>query len=110
MLCNVLFNNGPVGADLGCKGTGDWEYLPIPSRDRGCGVVDWKNVDFSVICYLFDLPDSAFDDEVEPNACLGNHEFLAEDAHVLLAREVYNHVSAFVGDHAQVFEIVEPGP
>ena len=28
----------------------------------------------------------------------------------MLAGEIYNQVTAFVWDHAQVFEIVEPGP
>src|SRR3989441_1613251 len=105
-----LIHNGPVYANLGCKGAGHGEYLAVPSRDGSCGIDNGKNVDFSVVCDLFDLPDSPLNNEVESNACLGNHEFFAENADALLAGEVHNQVAPFVGDHAQVFEIVESGP
>src|SRR5438128_3426693 len=95
-----LIHNGPVYTNLGCKGTGYGEYLAVPSRDGGCGVDDGENVDFSIICDLFDLPDPALDDEVESDPCLSDHEFLPEYADVLLAGEIYNEVAAFVSDHA----------
>src|SRR5206468_12038090 len=55
-------------------------------------------------------PKPPLDDEVESDPCLGDDESFAEYADILLAGAVYNQVAAFVWNHAQVFEIVEPGP
>src|SRR5439155_26545322 len=103
-------HDGSVDSDLGCKCAGHGKYLPVPSRDGSCRVDNGKNVDLSIVGDLLDLPDSPLDDEVESNASLGDHEFFAQNADVLLAGEIYNQVTAFVWDHAQVFEIVESGP
>src|SRR5437660_2640482 len=85
-----LIHDSPVYANLGCKGAGHGEYLAVPSWDGGCGVDYGKNVDLSIVCDLFDLPDAPLDYEVESYPCLGDHEFFPEYADVLLAGEVYN--------------------
>src|SRR5438552_17329858 len=82
------------------------EHLAVPAGDQGVRVCDRGDVDHAVLPDPFDLPGTATDDEVQALPGLDHHELLAEDADLLLRREVHHLVAPLVADRREVPEVV----
>jgi hypothetical protein len=48
-----------------CDFEGDWQNFAIPTRDGRGRILDWNNVDVSVLSDPRDLPDTSSTDEVD---------------------------------------------
>src|SRR5712692_9334062 len=82
------------------------EHLAVPPRDEGVRICYRGHVDHAVLPDPLDLPGTAADDEVQALSGLNHHELLAEDADLLLGREVHDRVAALVPDRREVLEVV----
>src|SRR5437879_6749947 len=82
------------------------EHFAVPARDQGIRVCDRRHVDHAVLPDPLDLPWTPADDEVQAFPGLDHHELLAEDADLLLRREVHHLVSSLIADRREVLDVV----
>src|SRR5947207_13484458 len=89
-------------------GEAEWnrQHFAIPAGDQGVRVRDRGHVHHAVLADSLDLPGTAADDEMQALPRLDHHELLAEDADLLLGREVHDLVAALVADRGEVLEVV----
>src|SRR2546421_509101 len=82
------------------------EHLTVPTGNQGVRVHNRGHVDHAVLPDPLDLPRTPANDEVQALPRLNHHELLAEDADLLLRREVHDLVASLVANRGEVLEVV----
>src|SRR5438034_1034127 len=106
VLLDTMVDFLPDPSDALGEAEGHREHFAVPTGDQGVRVRDRGHVQHAVLADPLDLPGTAADDEVQALPRLDHHELLAEDADLLLGREVHDLVPALVANRGEVLEVV----